>query len=212
MQVGGLGAVIGTTVVTLFHSSILSLAKIFLDPLNNDAYSGDIGINVATLLQETNDGSVRWRKAAQWVPEGAKPLAHRRRRRDISGGDGNDGFTDSSVSSSGAGMVEVMSAEEVAKQAWLARQGTASWGAPRSATATEEKGEGGSGGLGDLSGVVQPAAPATAAQMPPAPTLEAALETALESVGAPGASAAPARPEVVRDEEDRGGLSDASAG
>ena len=44
---GGVGAVIGTGLVTLFHSSILSLAKGFLDPLNNDEYSGDMGINVA---------------------------------------------------------------------------------------------------------------------------------------------------------------------
>ena len=38
-SVGGVGAVIGTGLVTLFHSSILSLAKMFLDPLNNDQYS-----------------------------------------------------------------------------------------------------------------------------------------------------------------------------
>ena len=35
-SVGGVGAVIGTGVVTLFHSSVVKLAKIFLDPFNNE--------------------------------------------------------------------------------------------------------------------------------------------------------------------------------
>ena len=46
-SVGGVGAVVGTALVTFFHSSILYLAKMFLDPLNNDQYSSDMGINVA---------------------------------------------------------------------------------------------------------------------------------------------------------------------
>ena len=71
---GGVGAVIGTGLVTLFHSSILSLAKMFLDPLNNDQYSGNMGINVATLIQETNFGSSRWFRSAAWVPEETLPL------------------------------------------------------------------------------------------------------------------------------------------
>ena len=50
--------------VTLFHSSIVTLAKTFLDPLNNEVEErrGDPaigGVNVATLLQEPNLGSVR---------------------------------------------------------------------------------------------------------------------------------------------------------
>ena len=68
-----MGAVVGTALVTFFHSSILYLAKMFLDPLNNDQYSSDMGINVATLMQETNLGSERWRKSAQWVPEATLP-------------------------------------------------------------------------------------------------------------------------------------------
>mmetsp|Transcript_11059 Transcript_11059/g.36622 ORF Transcript_11059/g.36622 Transcript_11059/m.36622 type:complete len:456 (+) Transcript_11059:99-1466(+) len=36
-SVGGFGAVLGTSVVTLFHSSIVSLAKLFLDPFSNEA-------------------------------------------------------------------------------------------------------------------------------------------------------------------------------
>ena len=72
-SVGGVGAVFGTALVTLFHSSILNLAKMFLDPLNNDQYSGNMGINVATLMQETNTGSERWVKSAMWVPIGTRP-------------------------------------------------------------------------------------------------------------------------------------------
>jgi predicted membrane chloride channel (bestrophin family) len=72
-SVGGAGAAIGTGIVTLFHSSILNLAKMFLDPLNNDDYSGNVGINVATLIQETNAASERWRKAGAWVPADTLP-------------------------------------------------------------------------------------------------------------------------------------------
>jgi len=68
-SVGGFGAIVGTALITLFHASILNLAKMFLDPFNNNEY-GDAGlsINVLTLMQETNIGSERWRKGAQWVP------------------------------------------------------------------------------------------------------------------------------------------------
>lgn len=52
-SVGGFGAMVGTGLVTLFHTSILNLAKMFLDPFNNDDYGNGAGIsiNVATLLQ-----------------------------------------------------------------------------------------------------------------------------------------------------------------
>lgn len=81
-SVNGLGAMVGTALVTLFHSSILNLAKMFLDPFNNDHYGdgASISINVATLLQETNVGSERWRKSAAWVPEVTRPVRRRERR------------------------------------------------------------------------------------------------------------------------------------
>ena len=75
----GAGAVFGTGLATLFYSSILILAKMFLDPLNNDDYSGNIGINVATLIQETNVASERWRKSGVWVPPDVLPLTDRKR-------------------------------------------------------------------------------------------------------------------------------------
>jgi len=54
----------------------VTLAKLFLDPLNNeiDSRGGDPGIGgieVGTLLQETNVGSERWRRSASWVPSAA---------------------------------------------------------------------------------------------------------------------------------------------
>lgn len=76
-SVGPFGVCIGTAVVTLFYSSIVTLAKLFLDPLNNEAdqRGGDKGIGgieVATLLQETNLGSVRWRRSAARVPQAVR--------------------------------------------------------------------------------------------------------------------------------------------
>jgi len=75
----GVGAVVGTGVVTLFHSSIVKLAKTFLDPFGNEdgherresgaAAEVAIGISIQTLLQETNIGSERWRKGGCTVPE-----------------------------------------------------------------------------------------------------------------------------------------------
>ena len=52
------------------------LAKLFLDPLNNEVErrGGDPGIGgieVETLLQQTNLGSDRWRRSAGSVPEAA---------------------------------------------------------------------------------------------------------------------------------------------
>ncbi|EOD28178.1 hypothetical protein EMIHUDRAFT_254141, partial [Emiliania huxleyi CCMP1516] len=87
-SVGGFGAVLGalvrTSVVTLFHSSIVSLAKLFLDPFSNEAplpaataaalMMNDRGINAATLLQETNVGSERWRRGGGWMPEATRPV------------------------------------------------------------------------------------------------------------------------------------------
>lgn len=73
-SVGPVGCVLGTAVVTLFHSSIVTLAKLFLDPLNNEIEKrggdpGIGGISVATLLTETNVGSERWRKSNAVVPD-----------------------------------------------------------------------------------------------------------------------------------------------
>ena len=78
-SVGPFGVVLGTAAVTLWYSSIVTLAKLFLDPLNNEVgeRGGDPGIGgieVATLLQETNIGSERWRRSCNTVPKAALPV------------------------------------------------------------------------------------------------------------------------------------------
>ena len=75
-SVGPFGVVLGTAAVTLWYSSIVTLAKLFLDPLNNEVgeRGGDPGIGgieVSTLLQETNVGSERWRRSSDQVPKAA---------------------------------------------------------------------------------------------------------------------------------------------
>jgi len=51
---------------------VLKLAKMFLDPLDNEAYGGKYGISirVETLLHETNIASERWSRGAARVPRG----------------------------------------------------------------------------------------------------------------------------------------------
>ena len=78
-SVGPFGVVCGTLVVTLFHSSVVTLAKLFLDPLNNEVKDrggdpGIGGIDVATLLIETNLGSERWRRSAAWLPQAVRRM------------------------------------------------------------------------------------------------------------------------------------------
>ena len=70
-RLGGVApTILGTAFVTLFYSSLLSLAKYFLDPFDNEGGGAKYGIcvNVATLLQETNLGTERWRRNAEWTP------------------------------------------------------------------------------------------------------------------------------------------------
>jgi hypothetical protein len=57
-------------------TQVLKLAKMFLDPLDNEAYGGKYGIsiNVGTLLHETNIASERWSRGAARVPKGVLNL------------------------------------------------------------------------------------------------------------------------------------------
>ncbi|KAG8462018.1 hypothetical protein KFE25_014037 [Diacronema lutheri] len=73
-SVGPVGAVTGTALVTFFHRSVLNLAKVLLDPFGNMRWNvnSGISINVATLIQETNLGSERWRIGGNWLPRGAR--------------------------------------------------------------------------------------------------------------------------------------------
>jgi len=73
---GVTGVILGTGVITFFYSSVLNLAKVFLDPYDNESYGGrlfGIAINVGTLMQETNVGSRRYLRAAAKLPSAARP-------------------------------------------------------------------------------------------------------------------------------------------
>uniref|UniRef100_A0A7S2G1G2 Bestrophin homolog n=1 Tax=Octactis speculum TaxID=3111310 RepID=A0A7S2G1G2_9STRA len=87
-SVGGAGAVIGTGVITFFYSSVFNLAKVFLDPYDNEHYikDGSMSLNVFSLQQETNLGSDRWRKAGKKLPNAVwgsqeQRVEQRRRKR-----------------------------------------------------------------------------------------------------------------------------------
>ncbi|KAJ1461950.1 Bestrophin, RFP-TM, chloride channel-domain-containing protein [Pelagophyceae sp. CCMP2097] len=71
-QLGLVGAVVATAFVTLFYAGILDLAKMFLDPFDNEDYGGRSGIRIEahTLVQEVNSLTFRWAKCAQKLPRG----------------------------------------------------------------------------------------------------------------------------------------------
>ena len=100
------GAILGTGVITLFYSSVLNLAKVFLDPYDNEQFgTNSLAINVATLLQETNVGSTRWSKAAANLPLAARPLAmppkDKHASADAAAADGDDAAGDGLVDAAG---------------------------------------------------------------------------------------------------------------
>jgi len=71
-EVGCLGAIIGTGLCTLFYSGIMNLAKMFLDPFDNDDYGGKshIRVEVDTLVQEVNAACYRWESIGTTPPPG----------------------------------------------------------------------------------------------------------------------------------------------
>ena len=66
-SLGAFGAVLGTGIVTLFYAGVLALAKMFLDPFDNEDYGGRSGIRLEadTLVQEVNALTRRWTTAAR---------------------------------------------------------------------------------------------------------------------------------------------------
>lgn len=73
----GPAAVIATLILTVFYEGMLDLAKILLDPYDNEDYGGRSGIyiSVDTLIQETNLGSRRWLRGGTWVPDMSMPFS-----------------------------------------------------------------------------------------------------------------------------------------
>jgi len=64
---GAAGAVVGTGAVTLFYAGVLALAKMFLDPFDNEDYGGRSGIRLEAdvLVQEVNALTRRWSTAVR---------------------------------------------------------------------------------------------------------------------------------------------------
>jgi len=64
---GAVGAVVGTMFITVFYAGVLALAKMFLDPFDNEDYGGRSGIRLEadTLIQEVNALTRRWTSAAR---------------------------------------------------------------------------------------------------------------------------------------------------
>lgn len=56
-------------ILTLFYTGLLDLAKIFLDPLNNEKFTkNSIYMDIGVLIRESNAGSIRWKNAGAHLP------------------------------------------------------------------------------------------------------------------------------------------------
>ena len=81
---GAAGAVVGTGAVTLFYAGVLALAKMFLDPFDNEDFGGRSGIRLEadTLVQEVNALTRRWTTA---IKAGMPPAVFENGQRDKGG-------------------------------------------------------------------------------------------------------------------------------
>jgi predicted membrane chloride channel (bestrophin family) len=62
-------SVIAVGILTLFYTGLLNLAKIFLDPLNNENFCGNsIFMDIGVLVRESNAGSMRMKNAGAKLP------------------------------------------------------------------------------------------------------------------------------------------------
>ena len=62
-------SVIAVGILTLFYTGLFDLAKIFLDPLNNENFCGNsIFMDLGVLVRESNAGSTRWRNSGARLP------------------------------------------------------------------------------------------------------------------------------------------------
>jgi len=65
----GAFSVISVGILTLFYSGLLDLAKVFLDPLDNEDYCQDsVKIDLSVLIREVNAASNRWKSGAEILP------------------------------------------------------------------------------------------------------------------------------------------------
>jgi len=66
----GAYAIVAVGLITLFYTGLLNLAKIFLDPLNNENYcEADANfLDLGVLIRESNGASTRWRRVGEKLP------------------------------------------------------------------------------------------------------------------------------------------------
>jgi len=65
----GVWSVPAVGILTLFYSGLLDLAKILLDPLNNDKYYQEsVNMDIGVLIREGNAGSTRWKSCLESSP------------------------------------------------------------------------------------------------------------------------------------------------
>ena len=65
----GIWSILAVGLLTLFYSGLLDLAKILLDPLDNDEfYKDSVNMDIGVLIREMNNGSTRFKKASENLP------------------------------------------------------------------------------------------------------------------------------------------------
>lgn len=66
----GIWSIPAVGILTFFYSGLLDLAKILLDPLDNDDFYNDNSVNMdlAVIIRESNAGSTRWMSGGQHLP------------------------------------------------------------------------------------------------------------------------------------------------
>lgn len=74
-QLGAVGAVAGTAFLTLFYAGVNDLAKMFLDPFDNETSDSRSGIKIEadTLIAEVNALTRRWAACTAQLPTAALP-------------------------------------------------------------------------------------------------------------------------------------------
>jgi predicted membrane chloride channel (bestrophin family) len=65
----GAWSVLAVGILTLFYTGLLDLAKVFLDPLDNEDWCpGSIYMDLGVLIRESNAGSTRWKNSGARLP------------------------------------------------------------------------------------------------------------------------------------------------
>ena len=60
----GVFSILSVGILTVFYSGLLDLAKVFLDPLDNEDFrDGCVYMDLAVLVRESNAASYRWMNA-----------------------------------------------------------------------------------------------------------------------------------------------------